>query len=183
MVTVIVSCKREFVVIAYETVDTEREVSLTVYFGKDGNGFSGVEFRVYRVAEVSAGAKFTLTGDFADYPVKVNGLDSSGWRALAQTLDGYAARDDLNPLRTVGTGNDGKAFFDHMDTGLYLVTGDRYCQDSYTYTPEPFLIALPTLDEQMPGSTMLRLPASMTANTIPPEAVTMTPSTARCTTR
>lgn len=132
---------------AYETVDTEREVSLTVYFGKDGDGFSGVGFRVYRVAEVSAGAQFTLTGEFADYPVKVNGLNSSGWRALAQTLDGYAARDDLDPLRTAETGNDGKAFFDHLDTGLYLVTGDRYRQGRYTYTPEPFLIALPTLDE------------------------------------
>ena len=29
-------------------------------------------------AEVSAGAGFTLTGEFADYPVKVDGLDSSG---------------------------------------------------------------------------------------------------------
>lgn len=134
-------------VFAYETVDTEREVSLTVYFGKDGNGFSGVEFRVYRVAEMSAGAQFILAGDFADYPVKVNGLDSSGCRALAQTLDGYAARDDLAPLRTVETGNDGKAVFNRLDTGLYLVTGDRYRQGRYTYTPEPFLIALPTLNE------------------------------------
>ena len=102
---------------------------------------------MYRAAEVSAGAEFTLTGDFAEYPVKVNGLDSSGWRALAQTLDGYAARDGLNPLRTVETGKDGRAVFDHLDTGLYLVTGSRYRQGRYTYTPEPFLIALPALDE------------------------------------
>ena len=132
---------------AYGAIDTSKETSLTVYFGKGGNGFADVEFQVYRVAEVSAGAKFTLTGDFADYPVKVNGLDSSGWRALAQTLDGYAARDGLNPLRTVETGKDGRAVFDHLDTGLYLVTGDRYRQGRYTYTPEPFLIALPALDE------------------------------------
>ncbi len=102
---------------------------------------------MYRAAEVSAGAEFTLTGDFAEYPVKVNGLDSSGWRALAQTLDGYAARDGLNPLRTVETGKDGRAVFDHLDTGLYLVTGSRYRQGRYTYIPEPFLIALPALDE------------------------------------
>ena len=132
---------------AYEAVDTGQETSLTVYFGKGGNGFADVEFRVYRVAEVSAGARFTLTGDFADYPVKVDGLDSSGWRALAQTLEGYAARDGLHPLQTAETGRDGKAVFSHLETGLYLVTGDRYRQGRYTYTPEPFLIALPTLDE------------------------------------
>ena len=132
---------------AYEAVDTGQETSLTVYFGKDGNGFSNVEFQVYRVAEVSAGAKFTLTGDFSDYPVRVNGLDSSGWRALAQTLESYAARDSLSPRQTEETGRDGKAVFSHLETGLYLVTGDRYRQGRYTYTPEPFLIALPTLDE------------------------------------
>ena len=132
---------------AYGTIDTGREASLAVYFGKDGNGFSNAEFQVYRVAEVSAGAAFTLTGDFADYPVQVNGLDSSGWRALAQTLEGYAARDSLSPLQSEETGRDGKAVFSNLDTGLYLVTGDRYRQGRYTYTPEPFLIALPTLDE------------------------------------
>ena len=133
-------------VFAREAIDTGRETSLTVCFGEDGEGFSGVEFRLYRVAEVSAGAKFTLTGDFADYPVRVNGLDSSGWRALAQTLEGYAARDDLDPLRAEETGRDGKAVFGHLDTGLYLVTGGRYRQGRHTCTPEPFLIALPTLD-------------------------------------
>lgn len=133
---------------AYGAIDTGRETSLTVYFGKDGDGFSGVEFRLYRVAEVSAGAGFTLTGDFAGYPVKVNGLDSSGWRALAQTLDGYAARDGLTPLREEPTGADGKVVFDQLDTGLYLVIGDRYRQGRYTYTPEPFLVSLPALDEE-----------------------------------
>lgn len=147
LTTLLLVCCFGTTAFAYEAIGTGRETSLTVYFGKGGNGFTDVEFRVYRVAEVSAGARFTLTGDFADYPVKVNGLDSSGWRALAQTLEGYAARDNLSPLKTEGTGRDGKAVFSHLETGLYLVTGDRYRQGRYTYTPEPFLIALPTLDE------------------------------------
>ena len=133
---------------AYERIDTEQEASLTVYFGQDGDGFSGVEFQIYRVADVSALAQFTLTGDFAGYPVQVNGLDSSGWRALAQTLDGYVARDGLEPLQTARTGRDGSAAFDGLSAGLYLVTGDRYREGRYTYTPEPFLICLPTLDEE-----------------------------------
>ena len=133
--------------LAYGAIDTGREASLTVFFGKDGDGFSRVEFQIYRAAEVSEGGTFTLTGDFADYPVQVNGLDSSGWRALAQTLEGYAARDGLPPMQAEETGRDGRAVFSHLETGLYLVTGERFRQGRYTYTPEPFLVSLPTLDE------------------------------------
>lgn len=133
---------------AYEAIDADRQASLTVSFAQEDNSFAGAKFRIYRVASVSASTEFTLTGDFANYPVKVNGLDSSGWRALAQTLEGYVARDGLSPLREEQTGADGKALFDQLDTGLYLVIGDRYQQDGYTYTPESFLICLPTLDEE-----------------------------------
>ena len=147
LATLLLVCSLGTTAFAYETIDTGREASLTVCFGREGEGFPGVEFQLYRVAEVSAGAGFTLTGDFADYPVKVDGLDSSGWRALAQTLEGYAARDDLSPLQTAETGRDGRAVFDRLETGLYLVTGDRYRQGRYTYTPEPFLVCLPTLDD------------------------------------
>ena len=147
LATLLLVCSLGTTAFAYETIDTGREASLTVCFGREGEGFPGVEFQLYRVAEVSAGARFTLAGDFTDYPVKINGLDSSGWRALAQTLEGYAARDDLSPLQTAETGRDGRAVFDRLETGLYLVTGDRYRQGRYTYTPEPFLIALPTLDD------------------------------------
>ena len=133
---------------AYGTIDTEQKSILTVYFGKDGNGFPNVEFQVYRVADVSADAQFTRSGDFAEYPVAVNGLDSSGWRTLAQTLDAYVARDNLKPLRTAETGDDGRAVFASLDTGLYLVTGDHYCQGRYTYTPQPFLVCLPMLDDE-----------------------------------
>lgn len=133
---------------AYGTIDTDQESSLTVYFGKDGNGFPGVEFQVYRVADVSDDAQFTLSGSFAEYPVVVNGLDSSGWWTLAQTLDAYVARESLKPFRKAETGDDGRAVFDQMDTGLYLVTGDRYGQGRYTYTPEPFLVCLPTPDDE-----------------------------------
>lgn len=133
---------------ACETVEPGRETSLTVCFDRDGYGFPGVEFQVYRIAEVSDNAYFTLSGDFMNYPVEVNGLDSSGWRALAQTLDGYAARDNLKPFQKAETGSDGRVTFDHLDTCLYLVIGGRFQQGQYIYTPEPFLVSLPTLDDE-----------------------------------
>lgn len=133
---------------AYEAVDTGREASLTVYFGDGENDFSGVEFRVYRVADISETGEMTLAGDFAAYPVSLEELDSSGWRALAQTVDAYIARDGLLPLREAGTGESGEAVFEGLPVGLYLITGDSYESGEYTYTPEPFFICLPDWDEE-----------------------------------
>lgn len=133
---------------AYGAIDTSRETSLTVYFGRDGRGFSGVEFKLYHVADVSETINFTLTEAFAGYPIRLDGLDSSGWRALAQTLDGYVARDHLSPDKYGKTSQDGQVHFEHLKAGLYLVTGNRFKQGRYTYTPEPFLICLPTWNEE-----------------------------------
>lgn len=163
---------------AYGTIDTDQESSLTVYFGKDGNGFPGVEFQVYRVADVSDDAQFTLSGSFAEYPVVVNGLDSSGWRTLAQTLGAYVARESLKPFRKAETGDDGRAVFDQMDTGLYLVTGVT----ARGVTPTPrnrFWSACPRRTmSQVSGFMILLLPASMTAAIIR-QAVTRIPLTGK----
>ena len=128
---------------AYEDVDTDRQASLSVYFGEDGKGFSGVGFSVYQVAEISGKWEYILTGDFARYSVSFDDLDSSGWRALAQTLDGYAARDGLTPLLTVKTGIDGKFQLTDIETGLYLVTGEQCVYGDAIYTPEPMLVSVP----------------------------------------
>lgn len=130
---------------ADEVIDTEQSASLRVYFGEGGSGFADVEFSLYRVADISENGAFTLSGDFQEYPVNLDGLDSSGWRALAQTLDAYAERDALRPMKTGSTGQDGKAAFSALTTGLYLITGESYTSGEKIYTPEAMLVSLPGL--------------------------------------
>ena len=132
---------------AQESVDLGRKGSLTVRFGENETFFSGVEFSLYRVAEVSETGSFTLTGDFSQYPVALEDLDSSGWRSLAQTLSAYAARDELAPLRTQETGQDGTATFSGLTPGLYLAIGSQYTHEGIVYTPEALLLSLPGLGE------------------------------------
>ncbi len=133
---------------ARESIETDRATSLSIYFGADGIGFSAVNFSIYRVANTSENGAFTLTGDFADYSVNLEDLDSSGWRALAQTLAVYTARDELKPLRTQRTGQGGRVSFAGLAVGLYLVIGEEYADANAIYTPEPMLVSLPEWTEE-----------------------------------
>lgn len=135
-------------VLAYGRIDVDRGGTLSVFFGEGEEGFTGVEFRLYRVADVSDAVRYTLTGAFEDYPVSLDDLDSSGWRALAETLSAYAARDGIAPDGTAVTDQTGYADFGSLETGLYLVEGDAYEADGYTYWPEAGLVSLPSLDEK-----------------------------------
>lgn len=130
-----------------EPVDTEHEVSLTVGLRSDGNAVEGGTFRLYKVAEVSPEAKFTMTEEFAKYPVTMSGLDSAGLKALAGTLAAYSARDKVEPADRGLTGADGTVRFptgeNKLTPGLYLVTGDELRRDGVVYRPQSFLLSLP----------------------------------------
>ena len=133
--------------LAYSDVDTERSGSLELYFGTEWEGFPGVEFRLYRVADMTADAKFALTGAYEAYPVSLENLDSSGFRSLALTLYAYTARDEIRPVRTAMTGEEGWLKAENLETGLYLAEGDPFVWGGLQYTPEPFLVSLPGTDE------------------------------------
>lgn len=122
-------------------IDTGETASLTIRYD-----WEGVSFRLYRVAEVSPYGEYTLTGDFKDYPVSLEQSSQAGWRALAATLEAYAVWDSLTPLDQGTTDSRGRLTFAPLAAGLYLVTGERHSDGSYSYTPEPFLVSLPGLD-------------------------------------
>ena len=69
-------------------IDTTKATSLTILYP-----CADTSFQLFRVADVSPQAHFTLCGAFEQYPVSLTGLDAAGWRAAAQTLAGYASRD------------------------------------------------------------------------------------------
>ena len=131
--------------VASENIETGHQGSLSVQFEENGIGFADVAFSIYRVADISADGTYTLTGDFAQYPVRMEDLDSSGWRALAQTLDAYIARDGIVPLITQKTEQNGRFQLTRLSTGLYLIIGEQYVNGNSIYTPEPMLVSIPRL--------------------------------------
>ena len=127
-------------------IDMTKPCSLTVVLADGGRGIAGAEFELYRAGGFTESGGLELGGEFARCGVSLEGLDSSGWRAAAQTLAAYARRDNMAPDGRAETGRDGRARFGPLTPGLYLVTGERAVSGGRVYTPEPFLISLPDKD-------------------------------------
>lgn len=127
-------------VYAYGKIDISQETEFTIeYVCPD------TVFHVFRVADVSETAEFTLAGDFAEYPMSLEEMDSDKWRETAETLAAYAERDGLAPTAEGVTDAKGKLTVTDLSTGLYLVTGEAKEYGGKVYRPTPFLLALPNL--------------------------------------
>lgn len=133
--------------IIYDRIDVDREGSLAVRLLDGTEPLPGARFSLWRVADVASDASFTLTGEFAGYRVDLSQLESSEWRAAAQTLAAYAARDGLVPDAMVETDADGRADFGPQKTGLYLLVADEFEYNGRVWQVESALVSVPDLDD------------------------------------
>ena len=124
-------------------IDVGKPCSMTLSCSGNGEALSGFTFRLYRVADVSDTAVFTLSGDFSAYKVNLSNLDASGWLAAANTLAAYIAPDGIKALKTLSTDSGGTIDFDSLSTGLYLLVGEPLTKGNLTYRAAPFLVCLP----------------------------------------
>lgn len=130
-------------------IDLKRETTLSLCYRYNNAAITGARFRLYRVANVSESAYFSLSGDFQDYKVNLNHLDADGWNAAGNTLAVYAAADRVNPLAVRSTDNSGRLSFGTLDVGLYLVTAESKTIGKKTYQSAPFLVCLPSLEDDV----------------------------------
>lgn len=126
-------------------IDTEKDVQLTIVYEKNGEAISDAKFDIYKVADVDAYARMTLTDRFSGYPIAFDGLDQSDWDVLASTLKGYVWKDALTADADGVTDAEGKMQVT-LKPGLYLVVGYRRTIGDTTYSASPFLVFLPGSD-------------------------------------
>ena len=133
-------------------IDTDRDVELSISYFDGDKPIHDAKFRVFLVANVDQYCRMTLTDTFRGYAGKVDGLDGldgmdkAGWLKLANTLDGYVRRDDLDFEAEGFTDADGNLTF-RFKPGLFLVLGFRATTDDFqTYTAVPFMVFLPDRD-------------------------------------
>lgn len=129
-------------------LDTEKACSLALHYGYDKSVFEQNGVKLFRVAEVSADGTYTMTGAFAAYRVKVNGVSTqTEWKETAATLSSYTAADSVTPDRDGKTDKDGVIRFADLKTGLYLVVSDTVETAAASYIFAPFMISLPNIGE------------------------------------
>ena len=128
---------------AYGRIDLGQKVQLTLQYP-----CARASFRIYRVASVSESREYTFTQDFSEYGVSINQPGSPDWRAVAETLSGYAARDRRQAVQSGKTDEKGTLVFSGLEPGMYLVVGEKCEQDDRLFESEPMLISLPNLNAE-----------------------------------
>lgn len=124
-------------VYAIDVVDINRSVSLTIEYP-----CKGALFNLFFIGNINESGELSLAGEFENYPVTIEKKDTD-WHTVAQTLESYAIRDRLTPIKKGHTTGDGKIRFTDLNPGLYMVSGERYVLGNEAYIPETFIICLP----------------------------------------
>lgn len=136
---------------AADKVNTNEKCSFSLTFtvGRDKEKAEGIEFKMYRVADLSSTDDYSVTDRFAVYPISFDDIDdSNSWRSLAQTLSGYVVSDNLQPDSVSVTTASGRAYFSELPVGLYLVIGSQYTDSNeMVYTPQSFMVSVPSKDD------------------------------------
>lgn len=127
-------------------IDTEKACALTISYGYGETLFSGKTVKLYKVADVSADAQYTLTKPFAASGLILNGVQTKGeWDSIRTTLEAHILADSIAETATATTDALGQANFTKLTPGLYLASG---LQIPETCSFESALVALPGLDAE-----------------------------------
>ena len=124
----------------------DEKCTLNIEYAPDGNKVNDVEFTIYKVGEFDINTKFSWYGDFTQFDgvIDLNSLEDEGWRDLGTTLKGYV--DDKSIGSTASTKTvSGKATFNELDKGLYLVVGKKHNIGDKNYYIQPSMVYLPQL--------------------------------------
>lgn len=133
---------------AIQPITPDTPVSLTLTYSYNDTAFEGLEINIYRVAEVFPNSSFGLAGDFVDYSLALNSVKSqSEWKQIAETAMAYAVADGISPTASSVTDEEGKADFDSLETGLYLVAGCRVDHDKGYCSFDSFMLILPAAND------------------------------------
>ena len=133
-------------------IDTGHEVSLTISYQNEKTPLTGAKFDIYLVATVNEYGEITVTDDFKQFNVNIEGENDEAWNTLASTLEGYVLWSGIKPADSGMTDKQGIVLFPNksetLKQGLYLVIAENHTQGGYIYEAVPFMVMLPSLDKE-----------------------------------
>ena len=136
----------EYVTNRTPEIDFSKESYLTINFKThDGIPLYEAEFRLYKVADFVENGKMVISQEFADYPIDFNEVSEEEWLELPTLFNSFIDKNEIAPLKTGITDEEGNLNFGECEKGLYLVRSKPHVQDIYLYTPTDFFVTLPNL--------------------------------------
>ncbi len=124
-----------------DAFNTQQKGQLTVTLKSGDETVSGGTLSVYYVAVASvsgSSVRYTYTPLYASCSIDV---DDTSNTALVGELESLASAD--TPFATATVGSDGKATFNNLSTGLYLVVQSS----SEDYTMQSFVVSVPSYED------------------------------------
>ena len=157
----------------FRPVAAEQTVSLTIRFVSGETALSGARFDIYFAAEFDPSAGYTLSAAFANDFTIEGYEDHVGWDGLAQAMSVFAEEHSVSPTQTGVTDANGRVVFpgaagSPLEEGLYLVVGHPVEADGSIYTCLPFLVLLPSWDEES-SSWLYSVTASPKSGSVTPQ--------------
>ena len=128
-------------------IEPEKTCTLTISYGYDGTVFPDVPVKLYKIADVSADCRYTLTEAFAGSGLILNGIRSTGeWNVVRSTLEAYILAYDIQANRIAVTDLSGQVCWEELETGMYLAVVGEVVQGELHCYFDSALVALPGLD-------------------------------------
>lgn len=123
--------------------------SLTLFCEKDGVVLENLEWDLYRVGSRD-GDVFVTDGEFAEYSIIIDDFSTEGMNEAAKTLENIALLDeDIQPIQSGATNENGVLIFSNLMDGLYLVSGSVLEVGDTVYVPSTMLFEISGEHETM----------------------------------
>lgn len=136
---------------AVTMIDKDKPVSLELTYKYNGEALTGTDFDLYHVAEIDAYGELIATAPFTSFDVNIYGENDKAWENLTNELASYVKANKVSVADYGKVDNNGRAIFpnntDDLKQGLYLVVGHSVVKDGTIYETVPFLVLLPSIDD------------------------------------
>lgn len=152
---------------ANEPISVDKECSLDISYFYDGMSFFNMAVKLYQIAEVSEDYQYSLASSFVGTGLNLNGIQNSGeWDVICSTLEAYICANGIEADYATVTNQEGKAYFEALRPGLYLVITDPVAQGDFTYFFHSAIVTLPDLNPD--GHWQYQVAMSAKTEVVPP---------------
>lgn len=127
--------------------DINQKVGMTIEHTYDRKPLTGVAFTVYRVAEMTADGTLKPLPSYKAFLEEALASDSAEvWQRAAERMESDATLGEADAVTAV-TDASGKAVFNNLRPGLYLIKSTRKKTSDYVYSTGAALVTLPRKTE------------------------------------